>query len=152
LIRPLLDLTKHDLYRVCEEAGQEWIEDPTNRKQIFARNCIRQALEEPPFDELRVQIQRLIAACRKTRALLDKERDKLLQDIVSVSQDFAFATINLGRMSSSHASDALLGRVLVAVLQASALELPTHMMHFFLHWEQLLQGNMSNVQGENNVD
>jgi tRNA(Ile)-lysidine synthase len=117
LIRPLLDLTKHDLYRVCEEAGQEWIEDPTNRKQIFARNCIRQALEEPPFDELRVQIQRLIAACRKTRALLDKERDKLLQDIVSVSQDFAFATINLGRMSSSHASDALLGRVLVAVLQ-----------------------------------
>jgi tRNA(Ile)-lysidine synthase len=49
LIRPLLDLTKHDLYRVCEKAGQEWIEDPTNRKQIFARNCIRQALEEPPF-------------------------------------------------------------------------------------------------------
>ncbi|CAM6045901.1 unnamed protein product [Sphagnum compactum] len=86
LIRPLLDLIKHDLYRVCEEAGQEWIEDPTNRKQIFARNCIRQALEEPPFDELRVQIQHLIAACRKTRALLDKERDKLLQDIVSVSQ------------------------------------------------------------------
>jgi tRNA(Ile)-lysidine synthase TilS/MesJ len=34
---------------VCEKAGQEWIEDPTNRKQIFARNCIRQALEEPPF-------------------------------------------------------------------------------------------------------
>jgi tRNA(Ile)-lysidine synthase TilS/MesJ len=122
LIRPLLVLTKHDLYRVCEKAGQEWIEDPTNRKQIFARNCIRQALEEPPFDELRVQIQHLIAACRKTRALLDKERDKLLQDIVSVSQDFAFATINLGRMSSSHASDAVLGRVLVAVLQASALE------------------------------
>jgi hypothetical protein len=69
-----------------------------------------------------------------------------------IIQDFAFATINLGRMSSSRASDAVLGRVLVAVLQASALELPTHMMHFFLHWQQLLQGNMSNVQGENNVD
>jgi hypothetical protein len=55
-------------------------------------------------------------------------------------------------MSSSHASDAVLGRVLVAVLQASALELPTHMMHFFLHWQQLLQGNMSNLEGENNVD
>ncbi|GKF36149.1 tRNA(Ile)-lysidine synthase, partial [Tanacetum coccineum] len=44
LVRPLLDFTKQDLYKICKGSKQEWVEDPTNQKTTFARNRIRMSL------------------------------------------------------------------------------------------------------------
>lgn len=44
MVRPLLEFTKEDLYKICEENDQKWVEDPTNRSSLFARNRIRMAL------------------------------------------------------------------------------------------------------------
>ena len=38
--------------QVCKDAGQEWIEDPTNSNRTFARNRIRQVLADPLYGEL----------------------------------------------------------------------------------------------------
>lgn len=117
LVRPLLQFSKQDLYTVCKKAGQEWIEDPTNFNHKFARNRIRQVLADPLYDDARRQIHPLIAACRQTRAMLDRERDGLLAKIVTISKDFGYISIDVDLLASSNISDAVLGRVVVAVLQ-----------------------------------
>ena len=38
--------------QVCRNAGQEWVEDPTNINRTFARNRIRQALADPLYCKL----------------------------------------------------------------------------------------------------
>lgn len=48
LIRPLLTCLKTQLIEVCQEAGLEWVEDPTNQQQVFSRNYIRHLLAEDP--------------------------------------------------------------------------------------------------------
>ncbi|KAG0597068.1 hypothetical protein M758_UG307800 [Ceratodon purpureus] len=109
LVRPLLQFSKQDLYTVCKNAGQDWVEDPSNLSRLFARNRIRQVLADPLYDDARREIHHLITACRQTRAVLDKERDDIL--------DFAYAAIDTDILASRSVSDAVLGRVLVAVLQ-----------------------------------
>ncbi|MCO5564534.1 hypothetical protein L7F22_018196 [Adiantum nelumboides] len=49
LVRPLLDLSKNDLYKVCEIHDQLWVEDPTNKKPVFLRNVVRNILNKPDF-------------------------------------------------------------------------------------------------------
>ncbi|KAG0572708.1 hypothetical protein KC19_VG119200 [Ceratodon purpureus] len=117
LVRPLLQFSKQDLYTVCKNAGQQWVEDPSNSSRIFARNRIRQVLADPLYDDARREIHHLIAACRQTRAVLDKERDDILAKTVTLSKDFAYVAIHTDILASSSVSDAVLGRVLVAVLQ-----------------------------------
>ncbi|KAF5945740.1 hypothetical protein HYC85_015968 [Camellia sinensis] len=45
LVRPLLELSKEDMYKICQGGNQEWVEDPTNQSPLFARNRIRMALK-----------------------------------------------------------------------------------------------------------
>ncbi|KAL8160085.1 hypothetical protein V2J09_001622 [Rumex salicifolius] len=40
LVRPLLDLTKEDLYEICKEGNQKWVEDPTNSSQLRVRTYV----------------------------------------------------------------------------------------------------------------
>lgn len=46
LIRPLLPVAKDRLIATCVAAGQEWVEDPSNRDPRFARARLRLAGEE----------------------------------------------------------------------------------------------------------
>lgn len=48
ILRPLLQCDKKDLTAVCEEAGLEWVEDPSNSFPYFSRNYIRQVLDKDP--------------------------------------------------------------------------------------------------------
>lgn len=41
LIRPLLSVTKDRLIATCGDAGQEWVDDPSNRNPRFARARLR---------------------------------------------------------------------------------------------------------------
>ncbi|URE14740.1 PP-loop family [Musa troglodytarum] len=44
LVRPILEFTKDDMYKICQGANQEWVEDPTNQSPLYARNRIRSSL------------------------------------------------------------------------------------------------------------
>ncbi|PPR97133.1 hypothetical protein GOBAR_AA23530 [Gossypium barbadense] len=44
LVRPLLDFSKEDMYKICQGSNRDWVEDPTNRSPLFARNRIRASL------------------------------------------------------------------------------------------------------------
>jgi tRNA(Ile)-lysidine synthase len=44
VLRPLLGVTKADLQATLRAAGQEWIEDPSNRDPAFARTRLRRTL------------------------------------------------------------------------------------------------------------
>lgn len=50
LIRPLLPVSKNHLIATCQAAGQEWIEDPSNRNPAFARARLRLADGVGPGD------------------------------------------------------------------------------------------------------
>ncbi len=45
LLRPLLDTGKRQLLATCQNFGQAWIEDPSNRATRFARGRLRQVAE-----------------------------------------------------------------------------------------------------------
>ena len=44
LMRPLLDVTKEDLIAVCEARGQDYVSDPSNEDEAFARVRLRQSM------------------------------------------------------------------------------------------------------------
>ncbi|KAL8503795.1 hypothetical protein ACS0TY_022497 [Phlomoides rotata] len=46
LVRPLLEFSKEDMYNICQGGNQQWVEDPTNRSPLYARNRIRMALSD----------------------------------------------------------------------------------------------------------
>lgn len=43
LLRPLLDIEKERLKSVCRKFSQKWIEDPSNKNEVFARTRLRAA-------------------------------------------------------------------------------------------------------------
>lgn len=84
LVRPLLELPKEDMYKICLAANQEWVEDPTNRSALFARNRIRMILTDLASPIFRSELQALIAACRRTRLHVDKICSNLMHQAVTI--------------------------------------------------------------------
>ncbi|WVZ15626.1 hypothetical protein V8G54_013192 [Vigna mungo] len=41
LVRPLLEFSKEDMYKICQGGSEDWVEDPTNQSPLYARNRIR---------------------------------------------------------------------------------------------------------------
>ncbi len=81
LARPLLALSKTRLVAFCEQAGQPWIEDPSNRDGAYARVRFRAAREVLEREGL--SAARLIATAdhmRRARAALDHYVEALLRD------------------------------------------------------------------------
>ncbi|OVA20346.1 tRNA(Ile)-lysidine/2-thiocytidine synthase [Macleaya cordata] len=75
LVRPLLEFSKEDMYKICQKGNLEWVEDPTNQSLLFARNRIR---------TFRSEMQAIISACRKTRSFVDKICSDLINQTVTV--------------------------------------------------------------------
>ncbi|KAK4849710.1 hypothetical protein QYF36_000109 [Acer negundo] len=44
LVRPLLEFSKEDMYKICQGGNQDWVEDHTNRSPLSAWNRIRMSL------------------------------------------------------------------------------------------------------------
>ena len=68
ILRPLLQCDKKDLTAVCQEAGLEWVEDPSNAFPYFSRNYIRQVLDKDPA--LRQGLRHMHGALANTRSQL----------------------------------------------------------------------------------
>ncbi|CAM8883818.1 unnamed protein product [Rhodiola kirilowii] len=115
LVRPLLDLSKQDMYKICKGGGMEWVEDPTNQSQLFARNRIRKSLGQSSsnFDH---ELQAVIHACRNTRIHVDQICHDLINNAVTV-MPHGYAIIDLELLNPSKVAELCLSKFMALVLQ-----------------------------------
>ncbi|CAI8594757.1 unnamed protein product [Vicia faba] len=115
LVRPLLDFSKEDMYKICQGGTEEWVEDPTNQSMLFTRNRIRMALNHLS-SLFKHELQRVISACRKTRAYVDQLCHSLIHHAVVIN-DHGYAAIDLQILCPSKIEDICLMKFLSLVLQ-----------------------------------
>ncbi|KAL1190554.1 tRNA(Ile)-lysidine synthase [Cardamine amara subsp. amara] len=116
LVRPLLDLWKEDMYKICQCGRQDWVEDPTNRSQLFVRNRIRASIGNLQSGNLKSELQAVISECRRTRSFVDKVCTDLINQSVTVTNK-GYAILDLERLNPSGVKDICLSKYLAAVLQ-----------------------------------
>ncbi|XP_009102497.1 uncharacterized protein LOC103828623 isoform X1 [Brassica rapa] len=116
LVRPLLDLWKEDMYKICQWGRQDWVEDPTNLSQLYVRNRIRTSIGNLQSDTFKSELQAVISECRRTRSFVDKVCTDLINQTVSVT-DKGYAVLDLERLNPTEVKDICLSKYLTAVLQ-----------------------------------
>ncbi|XP_023642743.1 uncharacterized protein LOC17893008 isoform X2 [Capsella rubella] len=116
LVRPLLDLWKEDMYKICQWGRQDWVEDPTNRSQLFVRNRIRTSIGNLHSGNFKSELQAVISECRRTRLYVDKVCTDLINQTVTVT-DKGYAILDLERLNPTEVKDICLSKYLAAVLQ-----------------------------------
>ncbi len=73
VLRPLLALRRQALREYLSSAGQEWIEDPSNRDQRFERVRVREKIAELNGSAMSVErLSALAQSCARTAMLLDR--------------------------------------------------------------------------------
>ncbi|XP_077219695.1 adenine nucleotide alpha hydrolases-like superfamily protein [Tasmannia lanceolata] len=115
LIRPLLEFSKADMYKICLGASQEWVEDPTNQSSLFARNRIRMSLRNLS-STFKYELQAVISACRKTRSFIDQVSRNLISQAVTIMAH-GYAIIDLEKLDPSNVNDLCLLKFVTLVLQ-----------------------------------
>ncbi|KAM7512831.1 hypothetical protein LguiB_011706 [Lonicera macranthoides] len=116
LVRPLLEFSKEDMYKICIEGKQEWVEDPTNRSTLFARNRIRISLKNLSSSIFRSELQAVISACRRTRSHVDRICHNLINQAVTI-MPHGYAVIDLEILSPSKIKDIYLSKFIALLLQ-----------------------------------
>ena len=80
-IRPILDLTKDEIYDICQENGIEYVYDSTNSETVYARNLIRAKIL-PVLRELNAGVSHTVlkstALLREDCMYLEGEAQKIL--------------------------------------------------------------------------
>ncbi|KAL6221159.1 hypothetical protein ACLB2K_008911 [Fragaria x ananassa] len=115
LVRPLLDFSKEDMYKICQGSDQEWVEDPTNQSLLYARNRIRMSLRDASC-AFKNELQAVISACRETRVYIDYVCRYLMSKAVTVSH-LGYAVIDLEILNQSKVEDICLSKFISLVLQ-----------------------------------
>ncbi|KAJ1377454.1 tRN, partial [Sesbania bispinosa] len=116
LVRPLLEFSKEDMYKICQGGSEDWVEDPTNQSPLFTRNRIRMALNNLSPSAFKSELQAVISACRITRSYIDQICYSLLHRAV-VIKDNGYAIIDLKILCPSKMEDICLMKFLSLVLQ-----------------------------------
>ncbi|XVF34842.1 hypothetical protein REPUB_Repub18cG0093100 [Reevesia pubescens] len=116
LVRPLLDFSKEDMYKICLGSNRDWVEDPTNRSPFFARNRIRMSLGNLSSGIFKSEVQAVISACRKTRTYVDQVCNDLINQTVTI-MDQGYAIINLKALDPSKIEVICLSKFIALVLQ-----------------------------------
>ncbi|KNA13571.1 hypothetical protein SOVF_115440 [Spinacia oleracea] len=116
LVRPLMEFIKEDLYKICNTNNRKWVEDPSNRSSLFARNRIRMVLQDTKTCGFRSELQGLIALCRQTRLYVDYSCRLLLDQAVTI-MPYGYAVIDLASLNPSQTEEVCLSRFLALVLQ-----------------------------------
>ncbi|KAL4651809.1 hypothetical protein ACB092_01G187900 [Castanea dentata] len=115
LVRPLMNFSKQDMYKICLGGNQDWVEDPTNRSLLFARNRIRMSLRDVSSSIFKSELQAVILACRRTRSFINQVCCKLINQAMVVKDGYAI--IDLEILSPSKVEDICLSKFLSLVLQ-----------------------------------
>ncbi|CAH9064872.1 unnamed protein product [Cuscuta epithymum] len=116
LVRPLLEFSKEDMYKICQAADQKWVEDPTNQSQVFARNRIRLALTGLSSSTFKAELQSVITTCQRTRMHIDRICSNLIHHVVIIAP-LGYAVIDLGLLNSSEVQDIILSKFISLILQ-----------------------------------
>lgn len=116
IVRPLLDFSKEVMYKVCQESGQDWVEDPTNQSIVYARNRIRMSLGNLSSYTFQSEVQGVISACRRTRAYVDQICNNLINQAVTIV-DHGYAIIDLEILNPSKVTDICLSKFVALILQ-----------------------------------
>lgn len=114
LLRPLLSVPPARLRATLQEAGQDWIEDPSNGNEVFARVRLRNSARQ--LAALGLAPARLAATARhlgRARAALEDQVARLLAADVTI-HPAGFATLNLPEFIASSPDIAL--RALAAII------------------------------------
>ncbi|XP_050216808.1 uncharacterized protein LOC126667777 isoform X2 [Mercurialis annua] len=117
LVRPLLNFSKEDLYKVCQMAGQDWVEDLTNRSQLYVRNRIRMSLGNLSSYTFKSELQAMISACRNTRSVVDQICSNLINQAVTIMHQQGYAIIDLEILDPSKVIAICLAKFIALVLQ-----------------------------------
>ncbi|XP_073110569.1 uncharacterized protein [Elaeis guineensis] len=116
LVRPMLEFSKDDMYKICQGSNQEWVEDPTNQSLLFARNRIRARLRSLLSCVFRSELQGLISACRLTRTYVDNICRQMIQHSVTI-MEHGYAIVDLEKLNPSDVEDLCLSKFLALILQ-----------------------------------
>lgn len=114
LLRPLLDCPAASLRQMLAGIGQDWIEDPSNRNEAFARVRLRRLA--PQLAACGLTASRLAETCRqlgRARQALERHTDRLLADAVELHPG-GFALLDGGKLAA--APDEIRLRALAALL------------------------------------
>lgn len=116
LVRPLLEFSKEDMYQICQGSQQEWVEDPTNRSPLFARNRIRMSLNHLQSSPFKSELQAIISACRRTRLYVEKSCSNLISQATTIMPE-GYAVIDLESLNPSGVDDICLSKFITSILQ-----------------------------------
>ncbi|MED6110044.1 hypothetical protein PIB30_039310 [Stylosanthes scabra] len=116
LVRPLLEFSKEDMYKICQGVSENWVEDPTNQSPLFTRNRIRMALNDLSSTAFKSELQGMISACRITRTYIDQVCYSLMSRALFV-KDHGYAVIDLMNFCPSKIEDLCLSKFLSVVIQ-----------------------------------
>ncbi|CAK7337406.1 unnamed protein product [Dovyalis caffra] len=116
IVRPLLHFSKEDMYKICQVSDQDWVEDPSNRSTLYARNRIRMSLGNLSSHIFQSELQGVISACRRTRAYVDKICYNLINQAVTIV-DHGYAILDLEILNPSEVADICLSKFVALILQ-----------------------------------
>jgi tRNA(Ile)-lysidine synthase len=115
LVRPLLGERRADLRRYLAQAGQGWIEDPSNDDERFERVRIRAELANLGDDgALSMRLASLAAACARTVDTLERATDHWTR-LWLTEDDAGICYLPIARLAQ--APDAVRQRILARVIQ-----------------------------------
>ncbi|XP_058074348.1 uncharacterized protein LOC131223077 isoform X3 [Magnolia sinica] len=112
----VLLIAHHADDQICEQGGQEWVEDPTNQNPLFARNRIRMSLRNLSTSIFRSELQAVISACRKARSYIDQICCNLIDQAVTIMVH-GYVIIDLEKLDPSNVEDLCLSKFVALVLQ-----------------------------------
>ncbi|KAI9119314.1 hypothetical protein K1719_009989 [Acacia pycnantha] len=116
LVRPLLEFSKEDMYKICQGGCKDWVEDPTNQSPLFARNRIRMSLNDLSSSTFKSELKAVISACQMTRLYVDQFCYSLINEAV-VIMELGYAIIDLKILNTSKIVDICLSKFMSLVLQ-----------------------------------
>ncbi|KAK9100997.1 hypothetical protein Scep_024427 [Stephania cephalantha] len=116
LVRPLLEFSKEDMYKICQVDKQVWVEDPTNKSLLFARNRIRTSLSNISSPIIKSELLGIISACQKARSVIDKACLCLIKRCVTIN-NHGYAVIDLLELDPLNVQDLCLSKFIALVLQ-----------------------------------
>ncbi|KAJ2607919.1 hypothetical protein H4S08_004654 [Coemansia sp. RSA 1365] len=98
LVRPLLNFNKAALYRICNNHGIRWHEDPSNSDTQFRRNALRQEIGKANSDkESPLNADTLLKVCRA----IQDHRKYINKNVTCLLAKYAKLNTNLGILELS---------------------------------------------------
>ncbi|KAK1396893.1 tRNA(Ile)-lysidine synthetase [Heracleum sosnowskyi] len=116
LVRPLLEFTKDDMYKICQGANQEWVEDPTNQSQVYVRNRIRKSLTNISSSIFKRELETVISACGRTRMYVDQFCHYLIKEAVTITTH-GYAVVDLEILNSMKINNLCLSKFVTLLLK-----------------------------------